>query len=148
MTSPVSGGIRSGATEQAPGQLRPESAGPLAGDVLPAPPGASRRLLGSLLRPSAQRILLAAVLLLLQQAAEVAGPLLVAYTIDHVIPAIRAGDSSPLAWVAGGYLASAVTAGALRRAFILVSSCKSVIKPPATRFPFLGTALLLATAPD
>jgi len=130
MTSPVSGGMHSGASEQAPGQLRPEapgqlrpeSAGPLAGDILPAPRGASRRLLGSLLRPSARRILLAGVLLLLQQAAEVTGPLLVAYTIDHVIPAIRTGDSSPLAWVAGGYLASAVTAGALRRAFILLSA--------------------------
>lgn len=122
MTSPVPGGMHSGASEQAPGQSRPEAAGPLAGDALPAPPGAPRRLLGSLLRPSARRILLAGVLLLLQQAAEVAGPLLVAYTIDHVIPAIRAGDSSPLAWVAAGYLASAVTAGALRRAFILLSA--------------------------
>ncbi len=91
-------------------------------DVLPGPRRAPRRLLGSVLRPNARRIWLAIGLLLLQQAAELAGPLLVAYTIDHVIPAIRAASYGPLAWVAAGYLLSAVAAGGLRRAFISVSA--------------------------
>jgi len=87
-------------------------------DVLPAPPGASRRLLGSLLRPHRTRVCVAAVLLLLQQAAVQAGPLLVAYAIDRAVPALRDGDRGPLVVVAAGYALCALSSGALQYAFV------------------------------
>ncbi|WP_052865061.1 ABC transporter ATP-binding protein [Streptomyces niger] len=93
-------------------------------DVLPTPKGASLALLRSLLRPYARRGRLTVVLLLLQQAAVQAGPLLVAYAIDHAVPALRAHDHGPLLAVGAGYLACALAAGALQYAF--TRSCSRV----------------------
>ncbi|MCG3039620.1 ABC transporter ATP-binding protein/permease [Streptomyces sp. S1A] len=87
-------------------------------DVLPAPKGASLRLLGSLLRPLRPRVVVAALLLLLQQAAVQAGPLLVAYAIDRAVPALRGGDGGPLAAVAAGYAVCALSSGGLQYAFV------------------------------
>ncbi|GAA2399890.1 ABC transporter ATP-binding protein [Streptomyces glaucosporus] len=87
-------------------------------DTLPAPKGASRRLLGSLLRPHRARVAVAAVLLLLQQAAVQAGPLLVAYAIDRAVPALRDGDHGPLAVVAAGYALCSLSSGGLQYAFV------------------------------
>ncbi|MDN5382877.1 ABC transporter ATP-binding protein [Streptomyces sp. LB8] len=101
----------------------PEEAGdPFDRDVLPAPPGATGALLRSLLRPLRGRVVLAALLLLLQQAAAQAGPLLVAYAIDRAVPAFRADDHGPLIAVAVGYLLCATASGALQYAFIIVSA--------------------------
>ncbi len=87
-------------------------------DVLPAPPDAPRVLLGSLLRPHRAWVAVAAVLLLLQQAAVQAGPLLVAFAIDGAVPAIRDdADYGPLIAVAAGYLVCALAAGGLMYAF-------------------------------
>ncbi|MEU7483420.1 ABC transporter ATP-binding protein [Streptomyces sp. NPDC042319] len=93
-------------------------------DVLPTPKGASLTLLRSLLRPYLGRGRLTVVLLLLQQAAVQAGPLLVAYAIDHAVPALRAHDHGPLLAVGAGYLACALAAGALQYAF--TRSCSRV----------------------
>ncbi|AXK37397.1 ABC transporter ATP-binding protein [Streptomyces armeniacus] len=95
------------------------SGDPFDRDVLPAPKGASRTLLGSLLRPHRRRVALAATLLLIQQAAVQAGPLLVAYAIDHAVPAFRENDDhGPLIAVAVGYLFCTLAAGLLQFAFI------------------------------
>ncbi|GAA2100202.1 ABC transporter ATP-binding protein [Streptomyces albiaxialis] len=92
-------------------------------DVLPTPKGASRRLLGSLLRPHRRRVTGAAVLLLVQQAAVQAGPLLVAYAIDSALPALRGErDYGPLIAVAVGYLVCAVASGGFQHAFILAAA--------------------------
>ncbi len=91
-------------------------------DTLPAPKGASRRLLGSLLRPYRGRIALAAVLLLTQQAAVQAVPLLVAYAIDSGVPAVRDDDNGPLVAVGLAYLVCALGAGLLQYTFIRVSA--------------------------
>ncbi|MFG3253148.1 ABC transporter ATP-binding protein [Streptomyces sp. NPDC048172] len=98
-------------------------------DVLPTPKGASRRLLGSLLRPHRRRVTGAAALLLVQQAAVQAGPLLVAYAIDSALPALRAGgeggagrDYGPLIAVAVGYLVCAVASGWFQHAFIIAAA--------------------------
>jgi len=91
-------------------------------DAVPAPAGASWHLLRSLLRPNVRRLTLAIALLLGQQTAELAGPLLVAYAIDHAVPLLRAGDASPIAWVAVSYLLCAMAAGAFRRTFIRQSA--------------------------
>ncbi|MBH5337094.1 ABC transporter ATP-binding protein [Streptomyces pactum] len=87
-------------------------------DTLPAPPGAARDLLRSLLAPLRRPFWLAAVLLLLQQAAVQAGPLLVAYAIDDAVPALRRDDNGPLIAVGVAYLGCAAASGALQFAFI------------------------------
>ncbi|MDT0399347.1 MULTISPECIES: ABC transporter ATP-binding protein [Streptomyces] len=91
-------------------------------DQLPAPPGATGVLLRSLLSPMRGRVAVTALLLLLQQAAVQAGPLLVAYAIDRAVPAFRENDNGPLIAVAAGYLLCAVSAGALQYAFVNASA--------------------------
>ncbi|ATL30606.1 ABC transporter ATP-binding protein [Streptomyces formicae] len=91
-------------------------------DDLPAPPGATRTLLFSLLAPLRGRVVLATVLLLVQQAVVQAGPLLVAYAIDRGVPAVRAGDHGPLIAVGIGYLLCAALSGGLQYAFIVASA--------------------------
>ncbi|MGP3925616.1 ABC transporter ATP-binding protein [Streptomyces sp. 8N616] len=91
-------------------------------DVLPGPKGASRALLLSLLRPCRGRVWVAAVVLLLQQAAMQAGPLLVAVAIDRAVPAVRANDHGPLIAVGAAYLLCSLASGALQYAFIRASA--------------------------
>lgn len=91
-------------------------------DALPAPDGATGALLRSLLAPLKGRVALAALLLLLQQAAVQAGPLIVAYAIDRGVPAVRADDYGPLIVVGVGYALCAVAAGALHYGFIRASA--------------------------
>ncbi|MFI5903537.1 ABC transporter ATP-binding protein [Streptomyces cyaneofuscatus] len=107
-----------GQKAQAPAPA-PEVAGdPFDQDDLPAPRGATRSLLFSLLRPMRGRVAVAALMLVLQQAAVQAGPLLVAYAIDSGVPAFRDHDYGPLIAVAVGYLLCSVGAGVLQYAFI------------------------------
>lgn len=61
---------------------------------------------------------MASLLLLVQQAAVQAGPLLVAYAIDSGVPAFRDHDYGPLAAVGIGYAVCSVGAGLLQYAFI------------------------------
>ncbi|MGW4621639.1 ABC transporter ATP-binding protein [Streptomyces sp. NPDC004592] len=91
-------------------------------DTLPAPPSATALLLRSLLAPLRPQVVLTCVLLLLQQAAVQVGPLLVAYAIDHAVPALRDHDHGPLIAVAVAYLLAAATAGGLQYLFIVVSA--------------------------
>ncbi|WP_225634857.1 ABC transporter ATP-binding protein [Streptomyces solaniscabiei] len=91
-------------------------------DVLPSPPGATAALLRSLLAPLRVRVAVTVLLLLLQQAAVQAGPLLVAYAIDRAVPAFRDHDHGPLIAVGAGYLLCSLTAGALQYAFIAASA--------------------------
>ncbi|GAA2513220.1 ABC transporter ATP-binding protein [Streptomyces longisporus] len=102
---------------------RPKDAGdPFDRDVLPTPPGATAGLLRSLLAPMKARVAVTTLLLLLQQAAVQAGPLLVAYAIDKAVPAFRDHDHGPLIAVAAGYLLCALVSGALQYAFIITSA--------------------------
>ena len=91
---------------------------PFAQDVLPAPRNAQGALLRSLLAPHRARVLLASVLLLVQQATVQVGPLLVAYAIDHAIPAVREGRHGPLVAVAAAYVGCGLASGGLQNAFI------------------------------
>ncbi|RKN09312.1 ABC transporter ATP-binding protein [Streptomyces radicis] len=95
---------------------------PFAQDTLPAPRDASRTLLFSLLRPHRARVALGAALLLTQQAAVQAVPLLVAYAIDSGVPAVRDDDHGPLVAVAVAYLVCALGAGLLQYTFIRVAA--------------------------
>ncbi|AGK80137.1 ABC transporter [Streptomyces microflavus DSM 40593] len=106
-----------------PGQKTPAPAPEVAGDPfdqddLPAPRGATGALLRSLLRPMRGRVAVAALLLVVQQAAVQAGPLLVAYAIDSGVPAFRDHDYGPLIAVAIGYALCSLGAGMLQYAFI------------------------------
>ncbi|MEV7129303.1 ABC transporter ATP-binding protein [Streptomyces sp. NPDC093260] len=99
---------------------RPKDSGdPFDRDVLPTPPGATAALLRSLLAPMKSRVAGTTLLLLLQQAAAQAGPLLVAYAIDTAVPALRAHENGPLIAVAVGYLLCALASGAFQWAFIV-----------------------------
>ncbi|RRR73641.1 ABC transporter ATP-binding protein, partial [Streptomyces sp. RP5T] len=91
-------------------------------DRLPSPPGATVHLLRSLLAPLRARVTVTTLLLLLQQAAVQAGPLLVAYAIDRAVPAFREHDHGPLIAVGAGYLLCALASGGLQYAFILASA--------------------------
>ncbi|EME96835.1 ABC transporter ATP-binding protein [Streptomyces mobaraensis NBRC 13819 = DSM 40847] len=130
MTSTVSGPRDTGArpaaasdTEGPAGRARgPAADDPVAQDVLPAPKGASLKLLRSLLAPARGRVWLTVFLLLAQQAAVQAGPLLVAVAIDRAVPAVRRDGYGPLAAVGAAYLACAVASGLLQLAFVRVSA--------------------------
>ncbi|WP_405619346.1 ABC transporter ATP-binding protein [Streptomyces sp. NBC_00076] len=114
-------------TTTAPDKRKPAgephgSGDPFDRDVLPTPPGATAGLLRSLLAPMRARVAFTTLLLLLQQAAVQAGPLLVAYAIDSAVPAFRDHDSGPLVAVAVGYLLCALASGGLQYAFIIASA--------------------------
>lgn len=111
-----------------PGKDRPDAReshkhqDPFDRDALPTPPGATAALLRSLLTPLKARVVVTMVLLLLQQAAIQAGPLIVAYAIDRAVPAFRAHDHGPLIAVGVGYLLCALAAGGLQYAFTQASA--------------------------
>ncbi|MCT4354305.1 ABC transporter ATP-binding protein/permease [Streptomyces sp. Je 1-79] len=129
-TAPAAGA--SGASDRAESGADPAAApaghgpkgGPSGGgdpfdrDDLPTAPGATGALLRSLLAAHRVRVGVAALVLLLQQAAVQAGPLLVAYAIDRGVPAFRGGDYGPVVAVAVGYLLCAVAGGLLQYAFV------------------------------
>ncbi|WSC47476.1 ABC transporter ATP-binding protein/permease [Streptomyces sp. NBC_01762] len=108
--------------------LEPDSAvdagagDPFDRDDLPTPRGATRTLLVSLLGPLRGRVVVAALFLLIQQAAVQAGPLLVAYAIDSGVPAFRDKDYGPLIAVAIGYALCSAAAGSMQYAFIQASA--------------------------
>ncbi|WP_256104131.1 ABC transporter ATP-binding protein [Streptomyces sp. ODS05-4] len=87
-------------------------------DELPVPEGATGALLRSLLSPRRRWVAVSALLLVLQQLAVQAGPLLVAYAIDRAVPALRADDHGPLVLVGVGFGLCAVGAGLFQYAFV------------------------------
>ncbi|MFF7772888.1 ABC transporter ATP-binding protein [Streptomyces tanashiensis] len=103
-------------TPAAPTHASP--ADPFDRDDLPAPRGATGALLRDLLAAHRSRVVIAALILLLKEAAVQAGPLLVAYAIDRGVPAFRAGDHGPVIAVAIGYLLCAALSGVLQYVFV------------------------------
>ncbi|GGQ95581.1 ABC transporter ATP-binding protein [Streptomyces flaveolus] len=123
MTAPLTSPPAPGEAEDPPRSQGAEHTGDdFDRDVLPSPPGATAALLRSLLAPLRVRVAVTVLLLLLQQAAVQAGPLLVAYAIDRAVPAFRDHDHGPLIAVGAGYLLCSLTAGALQYAFIAASA--------------------------
>ncbi|MCV2396054.1 ABC transporter ATP-binding protein/permease [Actinotalea sp. M2MS4P-6] len=82
----------------------------------------SLALLGSLLRPVQARAWATVALVVLAQAAQVAGPALVAVGLDRGLPALRAGDAGPISLVTLAYLATALLGGLLTAAVVRVSA--------------------------
>lgn len=81
----------------------------------------ARRLVAELLRPHRRAVVLAAVLLVAENAVMLAGPLMVAFAIDTGVPAALDGRPGPLAAAIGGYAASGIAGAGLRSAFLLLS---------------------------
>ncbi|HKS52603.1 MAG TPA: ABC transporter ATP-binding protein [Pseudonocardiaceae bacterium] len=81
----------------------------------------SRRLLGSLLRPQLRGVCVAIVLLIADQLALLAGPLLIAAAIDRGIPATLAGHPATLAWCIAGYAVAGASDALIVRAFLRLS---------------------------
>jgi ATP-binding cassette, subfamily B, bacterial len=79
-------------------------------------------LLRSLLRPHTRRIGVAVAVLLIRQAAQLAGPLLVAYAFDRAVPALRNHRAGPLVAVAVGYLLCAAVSGIAQHRFVTASA--------------------------
>ncbi|NJP67088.1 ABC transporter ATP-binding protein [Streptomyces spiramenti] len=128
------------------GPARDGSGGdPFDRDQLPAPPGAPMQLLRSLLRPERRLVVLASVLLLFQQAAIQAGPLLVAIAIDSGVPAATDGDYGPLITVAVLYGVTGAASGVLVYAFYrtLGRACQGVLRDLRGRIYHQAQALSL-----
>ena len=81
----------------------------------------SRRLLGSLLRPQLRGVSGAVGLLVADQLALLAGPLLIAAAIDRGIPAALAGRSGLLLWCVAGYAVAGAADALIVRAFLRLS---------------------------
>jgi ATP-binding cassette, subfamily B, bacterial len=81
----------------------------------------ARRLVAELLAPHRRAVVLAAVLLVAENAVMLAGPLIVALAIDTGVPAALDGRPGPLAAAIGGYAATAIAGAGLRSAFLLLS---------------------------
>jgi ATP-binding cassette, subfamily B, bacterial len=99
----------------------PGEALPPEGEDIPVPPGAPAALLRSLMGPHRRRIVLAMLMITVQQAALQVGPLLVSIAIDRGIPALRHHDAGPLVAITAAYLGCAAVATLLQRAFIRIS---------------------------
>ncbi|WP_309106703.1 ABC transporter ATP-binding protein [Arthrobacter sp.] len=78
----------------------------------------SLALLGSLIRPVRLRFWLTLATVILSQLARVSGPVLIAFGIDHALPALRAGDDLPLILTGVAYLAAAITTAALTALYV------------------------------
>jgi ATP-binding cassette subfamily B protein len=78
----------------------------------------SLALLGSLIRPVRLRFWLTIAMVVLSQAARVAGPALTAFGIDHALPALRSGDNLPLVLTGAAYLAAAVATAGLTALYV------------------------------
>jgi ATP-binding cassette subfamily B protein len=78
----------------------------------------SRRLLLDLLRPHKTSLRWATALIVVVTGAEMAGPYLVSVGIDSGIPDLARHDWAPVAWAAGGILATALFGAVLRLYFL------------------------------
>ncbi|MGC0236438.1 ABC transporter ATP-binding protein [Arthrobacter sp. SD76] len=78
----------------------------------------SLALLRSLIRPVRVRFWLTIATVVLSQAARVAGPALIAFGIDHALPALRAGDNLPLVLTGVAYLLAAIATAGLTALYV------------------------------
>jgi ATP-binding cassette, subfamily B, bacterial len=81
----------------------------------------ARVLVGALLRPHRRAVAIGVALLVAENVAMLAGPLLVAYAIDAGVPAALDGRPGPLAWTILGYALSGLAGAGLRAAFLVLS---------------------------
>jgi ATP-binding cassette subfamily B protein len=78
----------------------------------------SLALLASLVRPVRLRFWLTVATVVLSQAARVSGPALIAFGIDHALPALQSGNNLPLVLTGIAYVAAAVAAAGLTALYV------------------------------
>lgn len=78
----------------------------------------SLALLRSLIQPVRRRFWLTIAMVVLSQAARVAGPALIAFGIDRALPALQAGDSVPLMFTGAAYLLAAIATAGLTALYV------------------------------
>ncbi|WP_115789894.1 ABC transporter ATP-binding protein [Arthrobacter silvisoli] len=78
----------------------------------------SLALLGSLIKPVRVRFWLTLAMVVLSQATRVAGPAIIAFGIDHALPALQSGSTGPLLLAGVLYLAAAVATAALTALYV------------------------------
>jgi ATP-binding cassette subfamily B protein len=78
----------------------------------------SLALLGSLIRPVRLRFWLTLAMVVLSQAVRVAGPALIAFGIDHALPALQKGQSLPLVLTGVAYVLAAISTAVLTAAYV------------------------------
>lgn len=83
--------------------------------------GRSRQLLASLVRPYRKQALLALAIIVVDNIAFVAGPLFIAYALDHGVSAAIEGRWAPLAWTVFGYIAFGILGTITTYTFLMVS---------------------------
>ncbi|AUZ35909.1 ABC transporter [Arthrobacter sp. PGP41] len=78
----------------------------------------SLALLRSLIRPVRMRFWLTIAMVVLSQAARVAGPALIAFGIDRALLALQAGDNTPLVFTGVAYLLAATATAGLTALYV------------------------------
>ncbi|MBJ2120209.1 ABC transporter ATP-binding protein [Arthrobacter sp. MSA 4-2] len=78
----------------------------------------SFRLLGALIRPNRRQFVLTIALVVISQAARVAGPAIIAFGIDRALPALIAGNPVQLVAAGGAYLLAAVLGAVLTAGYV------------------------------
>jgi ATP-binding cassette subfamily B protein len=78
----------------------------------------SLALLRSLIRPVRLRFWMTIAMVVLSQAARVAGPALIAFGIDRALPALQAGDNTPLVLTGVAYLLAAIATAGLTALYV------------------------------
>lgn len=78
----------------------------------------SLALLGSLAHPVRARFWLTIAMVVLSQAARVAGPALIAFGLDHALPALQDGNDLPLVLTGAAYLLAAITTAGLTSLYV------------------------------
>ncbi|WAB84904.1 ABC transporter ATP-binding protein [Microcella daejeonensis] len=83
----------------------------------------SLRLLGSLLRPRRNRVIVTMIVIVVSTALRVAGPALIAFGIDRGLPALLdRNDWMPLSLIVGAYVLSGAAGAALIAAYTVMSA--------------------------
>ncbi len=81
----------------------------------------SRRLLRSLLAPHRKLVFAVLLVVIAEQAAALAGPLLIAYSIDTAVPELIDGNRGPLTFALLGYLTAGSASALCRALFTRIS---------------------------
>ncbi len=83
----------------------------------------SLRLLGSLVRPLKPQIVLAAAVLIISTALQVAGPILISIGLDRALPAaIDQADWMPTFMIGGIYLAAGILAAVMIAWYVIIAA--------------------------
>ena len=79
---------------------------------------ASLRLLGSLLKPYTWQLVGVSLIVVLTQLMTVAGPAIIAWGIDHGLPALQDGNPVPAIVASAAHIIAAISAGGLMYVFV------------------------------